>query len=247
LHDALGKFQSQFALYSSAERIWWTYTGSRVSFCHAHTQETGPGSRYAQQCALLLMRDMVRLAAGPTWQPDVVFSAPSMDPMAMQGAFEGAHVRRSKFSGFAFPVDFLSLPFARFREGDSGDRDLEAFEASAPATDFVGSIRQVVSSLMSLGKCQIGEIANAVGMHPRTLQRRLSDLQMEFSAILADVRFEAALRMINDPRLSVIDIAYDLGYTDPSNFTRAFRHWTGVTPSEFRKRRREHRPARTRS
>jgi AraC-like DNA-binding protein len=58
---------------------------------------------------------------------------------------------------------------------------------------------------------------------------------------LTEVRFETALRLMSDPTLRVIDVAYELGYTDASNFTRAFRSWTGLTPLEFR-RRRERKP-----
>lgn len=173
LHDALGKIRSQFSLYSSAERLWWIHTGPSVNFFHRHTHKTGPGSRYAQQCALLLMRDLVRLAAGPTWQPTEVFSTDSSDASVIEEVFEGAVVRRSESAGFVFPAHLLSLPIAEFRRGAAadGERDATAFEASAPAGDFVGSIRQVISALMRYGRCQLDEVADAVGMHPRTLQR----------------------------------------------------------------------------
>src|SRR5262245_50689880 len=236
LHDALGKLQSSFALYSSAEHIWWYRSGEKIYICHGYLRKTGAGSRYGQQCALLLLRDLVRQAAGFNWQPDEVLSPdPSSDAGPMQQAFEGVHLRRSECSGFAFPARFLSLPF-RF-PGDGSRRsefDPKSFEASAPAADFVGSIRQVISALMQQGQCELAQIANAVGMHPRTLQRRLSDAHEEYAEILTRVRFEAALRLLDDPARRVVDIAYELGYTDPSNFARAFRSWTGVAPSRFR-------------
>lgn len=236
LHDALRKLRSIFALYSSAERIWWYRSGKQIYICHGYLQRTGTGSRYGQQCALLLLRDLVRLAAGSNWQPDEVLSTnPSLDVIPMRETFEGARVRQSKFSGFGFPAEFLSLPF-KFQDASTprGEFDPVTFEASAPATDFVGSIRQVISTLIVQGQCDLSQIANAVGMRPRTLQRRLSEAQEEYSEILARVRFETALRLMDDPDRRLIDIGYELGYTDPSHFTRAFRGWTGLTPSRFR-------------
>lgn len=240
LHDAVGKLRSKFPLFSSAERIWCSRVGHNVLFCHAYKYEMGVGSRYGQQCALLLMRDVVRLAAGPTWQPKHVFATPLLETMSLEQVFEGASVHRAQFSGFIFPADLLSERFSEHRAGGTSnpDHDLEPFEPSAPASDFVGSVRQVISALMKHGRFQLDEIAEAVGMHSRTLQRRLSEADEEFSQLLAEVRFEAALALLNDPKLRVIDIAHELGYRDPSNFTRAFRYWTGTTPQEFRRRRR---------
>ncbi|OWK23364.1 hypothetical protein AJ87_36895 [Rhizobium yanglingense] len=89
----------------------------------------------------------------------------------------------------------------------------------------------MISALMVQGRCQLSDVAEAVGLHPRTLQRYLSESQEEYSDLLAEVRFETALRLMSDPSVRVIDVAYELGYTDPANFTRAFRHWTGLKPS----------------
>ena len=75
-------------------------------------------------------------------------------------------------------------------------------------------------------------------LRPRTLQRRFREVQEDYSSVLAQVRFEATLRLLDDPRISLTDIAYELGYSDSTNFTRAFRQWTGVSPSHFRKLRR---------
>lgn len=235
LHDALGKLHSKFHLYSSAEQLSCTRSGSTVLFLHRHTHATGPGSRYAQQCALVLMRDLVRLAAGPAWQPDEVFSTnPSLDGPAIEEAFEGAVVKQSLRTGFAFPERFLSRPLIDTRRS-GGDPDTASFESSAPAEDFVGSIKQVISALLRHGHCHVNDVAGAIGMHPRTMQRRLGETEHEYSEILMQVRFETAVRMMDDPRIGLTDIAYELGYGDPANFTRAFRQWTGVSPSRFRK------------
>lgn len=237
LHDALGKLQSNFALYSSAEKIWWYRSTHKIYICHEYIRKSGPGGRYGQQCALLLLRDLVRLAAGPNWQPaEVLLTNPSLDAAAMHRVFEGAQIQQATHCGFAFPAELLRRPF-QFSAGlvrDDGF-DPTPFEASAPASDFTGSIRQVISALMRQGQCELAQIAHAVGMHPRTLQRRLANAQEEFSELLSRVRYETALRLLEDPDQRVIDIACELGYTDSSNFTRAFRSWTGVAPSYYRK------------
>lgn len=235
LHDALGKLHRQFADYSSAEHIWWTRSGAKVLFLHRHVYDTGPGRREAQQCALLLMRDLIRHVAGSDWQPGEVLITPGHDVPATQQAFETDNVRRSATCGFAYPAEFLSQPFERFRAGfRAGEYASAAFKASAPAADFVGSVKQTIAALMDDGRCHLSVVAEAMDTHPRTLQRNLSECHHQYSDLLAEVRFEAATKLLEDPHRKVIDIAFDLGYSDPANFTRAFRQWTGISPSDFR-------------
>ncbi len=234
LHDALGKLRRQFADYSSAEQIWPTRSGAKVLFLHRHVYDTGPGRREAQQCALLLMRDLIRHVAGPDWQPGEVLITPDHDVPATQEAFETNNVRQTASCGFAFPAEFLSQPFERFR---AENRDLTAFEASVPGAGFVRSVKETIAALIVEGRCHLSVLAEVLGTHPRTLQRNLSECHHQYSDILAEVRFEAATKLLEDPHRKVIEIAFDLGYTDPANFTRAFRQWTGISPSDFREAR----------
>ena len=246
LLDALGKVRAKFGLYSSAERIWWSRRGEAVSIFHAYNVETGPGSRVARQVVLLLLRDLVRLAAGPGWQPaEVLTPTTASDAETMRAVFPGARVRPSEFAGIVFPARFLSLPLDRSRQAGmrGGGTDDIPFEASAPAADFPGSIKQVISAQMKLGRCGLERTADLVGMHPRTLQRRLAEAELEYTELLAEVRFEEALRLLYDTRIRMVDIAGELGYTDSANFTRAFRQWTGVSPSHYRRLRQDDRVA----
>ncbi|HWK65093.1 MAG TPA: helix-turn-helix domain-containing protein [Rhizobiaceae bacterium] len=237
LHDALGKIRAKFSFYSSAERVWWSRRGPDVFLFHAYASQTGPGSRIARQCVLLLLRDLVRLAAGPAWQPGQILSPDAtLDAEAMRKTFPGAAVRHSDFVGIVFPARFLSLPWHWPRILSLRDeREDTAFETNVPAGDFAGSVKQVISTLMKQGQCHLGQTAKAVGIHPRTLQRRLSETDEEYSDLLAEVRFEQALRLISDPAVKIIDVAGELGYSDSANFTRAFRQWTGLSPSDFRR------------
>ena len=71
-------------------------------------------------------------------------------------------------------------------------------------------------------------------MHRLTLYRRLQQQGTTFEALLDDRRCELALQMLRRDTASVAEIADALGYSAPTNFTRAFRRWTGVAPSVWR-------------
>ena len=74
-----------------------------------------------------------------------------------------------------------------------------------------------------------------MGVSPRSLQRRLAELNTTFSELVARTRLSQARDLLRDPVVKTIDVAFALGYSNPGNFTRAFRRWTGVSPREFRK------------
>ena len=53
---------------------------------------------------------------------------------------------------------------------------------------------------------------------------------------MQELRFARALDRMQDPGAKLIDVAYEVGFSDPAHFTRAFRRWTGIAPREFRRR-----------
>ena len=73
-------------------------------------------------------------------------------------------------------------------------------------------------------------------MSSRSLQRRLADQGTTFSQVLAETRLRLAAGWLKNTDKPIGEIAFDLGYTDASNFTRAFRRQTGAPPQLFRDR-----------
>src|SRR4029450_1053696 len=113
--------------------------------------------------------------------------------------------------------------------------DQAAWEHAKPADDVGGAVRQIVTTMLRDGYPDVHVLAEAVGTSVRTLQRRLREEGLTYARVVAQARFDAAQRMLDDPDRKVIDVALDLGYSDPSHFTRAFGRWTGVAPHKFRR------------
>jgi AraC-like DNA-binding protein len=78
------------------------------------------------------------------------------------------------------------------------------------------------------------EIARALGMSQRSMQRRLHASGTSYEAVLGELRKELACAYLREGRYSVGELAFTLGFEDASAFARAFRRWTGVSPSEYR-------------
>ncbi len=78
------------------------------------------------------------------------------------------------------------------------------------------------------------EIAEALNVSNRTLQRKLKDEGTSFVDLLQDTRLQLARKYLGQPQRSIVEIAYMLGFSEPSTFSRAFKRWTGQAPAEFR-------------
>ena len=99
---------------------------------------------------------------------------------------------------------------------------------------IVEDVRKALSSMLSTGDVKLKQVAERLEMHPRTLQRRLNDVDSSFQDILEGVRKDMAKRYLADHSMSLAEVAFLLGYHDQSSFNRAFKEWTGESPSSFR-------------
>jgi AraC-like DNA-binding protein len=96
--------------------------------------------------------------------------------------------------------------------------------------------RQVLCRLLPQGEPKRDTVAQTLHLSQRTLQRRLQEEGTSFQTLLDDTRRELAEQYLAQPGLTLLEIAYLLGFADPSNFFRAFRRWFDVTPGEYRTR-----------
>ncbi len=105
-----------------------------------------------------------------------------------------------------------------------------------PVASASERVRSLLARAIGEGEITLAAIAAKSKMSERSLQRRLADEGVTFDALLDDVRRDLALRYLADPKIAVAEVAYLLGYSEPSPFHRAFKRWTGKTPTEARKR-----------
>lgn len=94
--------------------------------------------------------------------------------------------------------------------------------------------RQVLCRLLPQGEPRREVVAQALHLSQRTLQRRLQEEGTSYQQLLDDTRRELAEQYLGQVSLTLLEVAYLLGFADPSNFFRAFRRWFGETPGEYR-------------
>jgi AraC-like DNA-binding protein len=118
------------------------------------------------------------------------------------------------------------------------ERHAEALLAARPdpARGTADRVRHLLSRALGEGEATLATVADRLHMSERSLQRKLADDGVTFDALLDELRRDLALRYLADPKIAIAEVAYLLGYSEPSPFHRAFKRWTGVTPSEARRR-----------
>ena len=104
---------------------------------------------------------------------------------------------------------------------------------AAPERCFRKEVEKAIEPMLGVGEVSIERVARSLGMSRQTLYRRLRDEGVTFEAVLEAKRRQLAIRYLGFDHLSVKAAAYKLGFSDPAAFSRAFKRWTGISPSQL--------------
>lgn len=116
------------------------------------------------------------------------------------------------------------------------DGVIERYLASLDRGDILNRARVEISDQLSTGTVTEDSVASALNMTKRTLHRKLGEHGESFRSLLRAVRTALAKGYIEDRGLTLTEIAFLLGYSDSSAFSRAFKSWFGASPSAVRSR-----------
>lgn len=114
------------------------------------------------------------------------------------------------------------------------DRMIVDYLARLDRNDILSRTRAAIIQELPSGQASLERTATMLALSPRTLARRLADEGESFKSLLAEVRRELGEKYILDTSLSLTEISFLLGFSEASSFSRAFRNWTGQSPSAHR-------------
>jgi AraC-like DNA-binding protein len=114
----------------------------------------------------------------------------------------------------------------------------EELKQQSSDENFAERVRGVVQQKLTGRRPTIEDIADALHIGSRTLQRRLQDEGSSFQRVLEEARHQLACHYLNNSVLELNEAAYLLGYEDANSFVRAFRSWEGVPPARWREKHR---------
>lgn len=138
-----------------------------------------------------------------------------------------------------FPLEYLQLPLryadpalANIMIG-TGQRLLSHYREE---TNIANEARALICELLPLGEQQLEKVAQRLAMTPHQLSRRLQQAGYRYPDLVEEVRQDLARHyLLADDALALTDIAFLLGFSEQSAFTRAFKRWTGQAPAHYRR------------
>ncbi len=144
----------------------------------------------------------------------------------------GARYARMVYSRESWTTP-LSGANARLRDALEAHAEALGRELEA-ARSFGQRVRLAIAQSLRDGDPRLAEVAQRLGMSARTMQRRLRDEDLGFTEMVEEARMHMARRYLVDDTLSISEMSFALGFSEPSAFTRAFRRWAGSAPAEYR-------------
>jgi AraC-like DNA-binding protein len=193
------------------------------------------------ECAFAWVLSIARHGSGTRLSPlRVEFIQPRQNVKTIERHFGCTVVCGASRNAIIFRASDAVRPFVT-RNAELLGMLAPQFEQELKQADldenFLDRVRIAIQEKLTGKRPTIDDIADALHMSPRTLQRRLQEEGSSFQRVLEDARHHLARNYLVNPILELNEAAYLLGYEDANSFVRAFRTWEGVPPARWREQR----------
>ncbi len=241
--DVLARLSRYTSLVTELVVITVTRQGDELVVEHKIPGHRECVGRHGNEFFLTMFLQQARLFTGSyllrgrrTW-----FAHPAPADLSELTALFGTELQFDVGSnGIVLDASVLDMPV---RTADAPLYDvlqMQAEEALARlpvADDVLRKVHEGIHGALANGAPELGHVAREMGQAPRTLQRQLHERGTSFQQEVEAIREELARKYVVDPRLPLGEVAFRLGYRDVTAFLKAFKRWTGSTPSQYRERR----------
>ena len=235
--DALRALVANLSLHDRAVVPALTLSDDTAVLTFATPQVERSGGQHVLDAALAVTVNILRALCGSSWNPTEVL-VPRVAPAEAEPFRRhfGAPVRfNQETASLVFQAQDLDL---RVAGADPMMRAL--LEAriqqlkGIQGSEFTDDVRRLLRTRLTNSRCSAEDMAALLAVHRRTLSRRLKDSGQGYRSMTNEIRFEIARQFLADTEVPLVQIAVALGYSEASAFTRAFRRWSGQTPTVWR-------------
>ncbi|MGH1350898.1 MAG: AraC family transcriptional regulator ligand-binding domain-containing protein [Methyloligellaceae bacterium] len=242
LGQALGRYGSFRTLVQTGLKSWTVEEGGNTQI---YWKRPEANARLSHEFSIAAFVRLYQTLIGKDIPPVcVAIPGPAPNDTSFHEAIMGCPI---KYEAQALMVEIpLHLLSMRISSSDPYLRKLLEQQAQAlmqqssvVEEDFAGFFEKMQSYMikaMKDGDVSAEVVARKMGYSLRSFYRKLSAGGHSYRSILSEMRLRLAKQYMADKGLSHSEIALLLGYSEQSSFIRAFRHWTGVTPGEYRER-----------
>ena len=184
--------------------------------------------------ALTGIIDVVRLYAGRNWQPVSISrtSAHAINPASQAHFPRSVHLHNQARCYISIERHLLSAPPLAPRAIASDDAGTGS--NTPVARSYANSLKQLIGGYLPEGTPNIHLMSEIGRTSARTMQRRLAEAGLTYRDVLEKARYDRATSLLTQTDRTITDVAKQLGYSEPTHFSRAFRRMAGMSPKEYR-------------
>ena len=185
------------------------------------------------------MIELVQLAAGKNWRPLRVRLMMDRNRVVEKNSIlKDCELQFSQVrTAIAFPAGLLDATITLQTTSKHTHPDVnhsQKLNEIQDKSELVNALRKIISFYITDENLSIEVIADIAGLSTRSLQRMMKKHGMSYNELLNASRRQYAETRLNNSASKISEIAYQLGYNDTAHFTRAFKRWTGMTPTQYR-------------
>lgn len=192
----------------------------------------------AADAGLAMIVRMCRISCGEDFSPIKVYMTREVNDCddRYREYFRAPIEYSSRKIGLLFGKNVTEelLPTANADLALSNDRIVSEYLARLDLNDIEMQVQIKLIELLPSGETSEERIASKLNLSQRTLQRKLREAGISYKNILEQTRRELATQYMKSSLLTISEITYLLGFSETSNFSRAFKRWNGVSPSTYR-------------
>ena len=201
-------------------------------YTHYPGRREDPGYVQSQFYQLQVFLAVIRHFVGRQWVPDEVGTEHSVVPIVVQAQLPGCRILTRQSAGYVAVPRACLHRAARCNESEPGQAGDPVLTGNY---DYADVLREVLRPYLSDGYPTARFAAALMDTSVRTLARRLSACGLTYRELVDDVRFAAAKELLHQPDVRLSEIAWFVGFSDQSHFTRMCRRVGGLTPGQMRK------------
>lgn len=179
--------------------------------------------------------DILRAYMGQDWHPRLVriMGNSKSDATALEHIFDAPVRCGYPNCGIEFETSALTVS----RKTPLHDSSGAQFEGEIPMPEAPCSEAAIVAAIeieVMMGLPRIANVANRLAISVRTLQRLLASYDHSFGSLAGKLLYDRAVALLRNGGKNIQEIAGEMGYSDHAHFSRAFRHWSGLSPRQYR-------------
>ena len=161
--------------------------------------------------------------------------APESSQDAWPNVFRAPVIFAAPTNALEYPASELDtrLPAGNTELARMNEEVVARYLARLDQEHITSRVRSHLTEQLSSGEPSASAMARALGLSQRSLQRKLADEGTTYKGLLNDTRKDLACAYLREGRTSITELTFLLGFTDTSSFARAFKRWTGMSPSDY--------------